>query len=88
MSVNRASSITEPSSASVSSGRAASTSCSIEVLWWPTRSAPAMRFSMGTRKVMPSLLAMPCASVIMAARELAASADTGKCRPASRGTTR
>ena len=27
----------------------------MEVLWWPTRSAPAMRFSRDTRKVMPSL---------------------------------
>ena len=65
VSVNRASSTTEPSSASISSVRRASTSCSIEVLWCPTRSAPAMRFSIGTRKVMPSLSAMLCASLIM-----------------------
>ena len=31
------------------------------------RSAPAMRFSIGTRKVTPSLLAMDCASAIIAA---------------------
>ena len=42
----RPSSITEPSSASISIARPCSTSCSIEVLCAPMASAPAMRFSM------------------------------------------
>ena len=63
----RPTSITEPTSASISGSRPASTSCSIEVLCLPTRSAPAMRFSSVTRKVMPSRSATACASRIIAA---------------------
>src|SRR3546814_559273 len=56
-----------PTSASVSSERPASTSCSMEVLCLPTASAPSMRFSMVWRKVTPSFSAIACASAIMVA---------------------
>src|SRR2546421_7042048 len=67
VSVRRASSITAPTSASSSVARPASTSCSIDVLWLPTRAAPSMRRSSETRKAMPSLPATACASRIIAA---------------------
>src|SRR6266481_4762217 len=65
--VRRPSSTTDPTSASSSGRRPASTSCSMEVLWWTTLSAPAIRLSRLTRNTMPSLCAMVCASVIIAA---------------------
>ena len=61
------SSITAPTSASISGSRPASTSCSIDVLCLPTFSAPAMRFSSVTRKLTPSLFATCSASRIIAA---------------------
>jgi hypothetical protein len=64
--VSRPSSMTDPSSASISGSRPASMSCSIDVLCLPTFSAPAMRFSMVTRNSMPSLFAIDFASVIIA----------------------
>src|SRR5438270_786020 len=64
VSVRRASSSTAPTSASSSVARPASMSCSIEVLWAPTRAAPSMRRSSGTRSAMPSLPATACASRI------------------------
>jgi hypothetical protein len=67
VSVRRASSTTEPTSASISGARPASTSCSIDVLCLPTFSAPAMRLSSVTRNSMPSLCATACASRIIAA---------------------
>ena len=63
--VRRPSSATDPTSASISGPRPASTSCSIEVLCLPTFSAPSMRRSSVTRNSMPSLAAIACASSIM-----------------------
>src|SRR3954466_12447084 len=45
--VRPASSTTAPMIASISRGLPASRSCSIDVLWWPTRQAPSMRFATG-----------------------------------------
>ena len=61
------SSTTEPTSASSSSARPASTSCSIEVLCAPTASAPAMRCSSVILKRTPSASATACPSAIIAA---------------------
>ena len=61
------SSITAPTSASISGSRPASTSCSIEVLCLPTFSAPAILLSSDTRRVTPSLFATASASRIMLA---------------------
>ena len=73
--VSRPSSTTAPMSASVSSALPDSASCSIEVLCLPTRSAPAMRFSSGTRNEIPSFDATSCASVIIFAASARASGN-------------
>ena len=67
VSVSRASSTTEPTRASISGSRPHSTSCNIDVLCLPTFSAPSMRLSSVTRKLMPSLCATAWASRIIAA---------------------
>ena len=56
VSVSRPSSTNAPISGSISRGRPASTSCSIDVLWAPTFSAPSMRCSMEIRRRSPSSL--------------------------------
>ena len=63
--VMRPSSRTEPTSASSSSGRPLSTSWSIDVLCFPTASAPAMRFSSETGKRTPSFSPISWASRII-----------------------
>src|SRR5713226_788625 len=47
----------------------------LEVLWAPTDSAPAMRFSIETRKVTPSFWAISCASFIIVAASSRVSAN-------------
>src|ERR1700733_11900603 len=75
----RASSVTEPKSASISIARPCSISCSIEVLCAPMLSAPAMRLSMLRRNRMPNASPTVCASRIIAA----ASARVGANRQMS-----
>ena len=64
--VSRPSSCTAPSSASISIGRPASRSCSIEVRCAPTAAAPSMRRSTSIGNFTPSVSAISCASSIMA----------------------
>ena len=76
--------MTEPSSASISIARPCSMSCSIDVLWGPMASAPAMRLSIGRRKRMPNASPTVCASPIIAA----ASARVGGKRQMSSSVAR
>jgi hypothetical protein len=65
VSVIRPSSCTEPTSASISIGRPASRSCSIEVRCAPTAAPPSIRRSTSMGNLTPSFSAISCASSIM-----------------------